>query len=90
MKRQLFNRIQFWRNFLLSSLVIMFLTLAAPFAIAQQSQYDGLDIVFVVDQSGSMGGIPGVEPSDPFGLRFESPGMQPTGWVRTAYLFTRM
>lgn len=80
MKRQLFNRIQFWRNFLLSSLVIMFLTLAAPFAIAQQSQYDGLDIVFVVDQSGSMGGIPGVEPSDPFGLRFESP------WYATYWL----
>jgi len=46
--------------------------------LAQQSTstYDGLDVIFLVDQSGSMGGpdfnSPKSQTNDPLGLRFES------------------
>lgn len=39
----------------------------------QAKEYTGLDILFIVDQSGSMGGTSEVDASDPFNLRFEAP-----------------
>lgn len=41
---------------------------------AQQTEYDGLDIVFIIDQSGSMQRADGSDaPNDPLGLRFYAP-----------------
>jgi hypothetical protein len=57
---------------LLVSLLIMLMQTSSP-AQAQQADYDGLDIVFLVDQSGSMGRIlGGAAPNDKLGLRFYS------------------
>ena len=43
---------------------------------AQNTAYGGIDVLFLVDQSGSMGGAefgsPGSEATDPLGLRFEA------------------
>lgn len=47
----------------------------SPLSISAQS-YTGIDIIFLVDQSGSMGGAafgrPDNQPSDPTGLRFQT------------------
>lgn len=68
------NRFYYW------SLPLLFL--ACLIGVLQQTQavqaqtleYDGLDIVFVVDQSGSMQRVDGSNaPNDPLGLRFYGP-----------------
>lgn len=49
------------------------LALVVPARAQQQASYDGLDIIFLVDQSGSMGrNQGGVAPNDQLGLRFYS------------------
>lgn len=61
------------RIFLLLVLCSMFLIQISFPVQAQQATYDGLDIVFLVDQSGSMGRIQGeMSPNDKLGLRFYS------------------
>lgn len=60
------------RLFLVFFTIILLLSTASP-ADAQQTLYDGLDIVFLVDQSGSMARINGGGiPNDRLGLRFYS------------------
>lgn len=76
----MFNRRKKHAQFILCAIFIILLLLS-PFkltgwsgvALAQESEYDGLDIVFLVDQSGSMARLNGGgEPNDPLGLRFYS------------------
>lgn len=56
-------------QFTITSLI---LTLLSASAFAQQADYNGIDVMFVVDQSGSMSGAYGQTPTDPNMLRFES------------------
>ena len=67
------------RSYLL--LCLMMLLLLVPTSFAQDTQpaiYDGLDVLFIIDQSGSMGGVAFGSPqndegSDPQGMRFVAP-----------------
>lgn len=60
------------RLFFVFFAITLLLSMASP-ARAQQTLYDGLDIVFLVDQSGSMARINGGGiPNDSLGLRFYS------------------
>jgi len=59
-----------------AALLFALLCAVAPITAQNNPPYTGLDIVFLVDQSGSMGGEQfgqeGREPADPLGLRFEA------------------
>lgn len=54
--------------------VVVLCFLLNPFgaALAQDSPYQGLDILFLVDQSASMSGATGRTPTDPLDLRFRA------------------
>lgn len=55
-------------------LLLLLIFLLPQMALAQTSLYDGVDILFLIDQSGSMGRVKGgVRPNDALGLRFASP-----------------
>lgn len=64
-------------NFAGALLFILLMLLPGMIITAQDNSYSGLDIVFLVDQSGSMGGQPFGYPqagtgTDPLNLRFEA------------------
>ncbi len=60
-----------------------------PFPAFQSSNYDGVNLLFIIDQSGSMGGPPYGGPpdyapagNDPLGLRFAAPQYS-LDWIRS-------
>lgn len=55
------------------ALLLLLAFLFPQAALAQTPAYDGVDILFLIDQSGSMGRVNGgVNPNDAMGLRFDS------------------
>jgi len=62
------------RNRLIATVVVL-LSLFITSVHGQSAAYDGLDVLFLVDQSGSMGGRDfghNDDPKDPLGLRFQA------------------
>lgn len=67
------NRIYFTAALIAITLMVSFLI--PPVSAQGSNGYTGLDILFLVDQSGSMGGEEfgySAQPTDPLGLRFEA------------------
>lgn len=76
-------------RFLLLTLLVVIVFSSFPMVVNGSEQYQHLDILFLIDQSGSMSGlssIPGLKPSDPLSLRFFGPrfAMQ---WLGSDRLF---
>jgi hypothetical protein len=61
-----------WRFLAILLLTLVLVVFLSPSLMAQGGEFTGIDIVFIIDQSGSMGGATEsrVQANDPLGLRF--------------------